>query len=228
MYFPITAVFCLISCHFIFQTHVAESEDKQSVVIQYDPNAVLATVNTLNQAAIVNYEEAKLSDVISDIMYSKNISIDHQSLGALNDQEITLEKRNATLGECLSEILASIECDFILLPNGKLVIRKLSPTAISPRHEEVRGEATKVATATLQHFPDDYKLRALEVAKRELKKRDLSHSRKPTFEAVQYAGKICLLIRFAVPEGARGGDWMLWFDPKRPMADNPIEIKLSL
>ena len=73
-----------------------------------------------------------------------------------------------------------------------------------------------------------YQKQALPVAEQKLEEMNVSfHKRSPTFKTVMIDGVRSLEIRYSNSNpNARAGDWILNFDPNKPIDENPVDIKI--
>lgn len=101
---------------------------------------------------------------------------------------------------------------------------------IAPPERKVDGEigAPNQPKAGIEEVDAEYQKQALQIAEKKLEEMAVPfRERTPTFKTVTINEKSMLEIRYSHSDpNARAGDWILRFDPSKPIDANPVDIKI--
>ena len=102
---------------------------------------------------------------------------------------------------------------------------------IAPPGRKVDGEIgapNQEEAGMIEEVNVEYQKQALQIAEKKLEEMNLPfRERTPAFNTVMTNEKPILEIRYSHPDpNARAGDWILIFDPSKPVDANPVDIKI--
>jgi len=113
-------------------------------------------------------------------------------------------------------------------------IKELLPyvvVIIAPPEKEVDGEVgapNQQGVGMIEEVDAEYQKQALQIAEKKLEEMNVPfQERTPTFNTVMINEKSLLEIRYSHSDpNVRAGDWILSFDPSKPIDANPVDIKI--
>jgi len=102
------------------QAGVIEIQPKAKRVL-FDAEKMASTVGLLSKPFHVEYEESLLKDLLSEFAESSGVKFRNN----VSKQTLVTFKTTASFGTMLGDLLASVECEYAILPNGTIEVRNI-------------------------------------------------------------------------------------------------------
>ena len=96
---------------------------QQEMAVGFDADALARTIKELKKTSNIDLFEMPLKDIVNQIAKLHKLEI---RIEATDPAPVTINIKNESLGMALAKLLATVNCEYAIFPNGKILIREFN------------------------------------------------------------------------------------------------------
>ncbi len=108
------------------------AEKQENIAPVFDPDALVQTIKELKTLTTVDLFETSVKDILNEFTKRHNIKF---KVEASRTTPVTMTIREQSFGKMLTELLATVNCEYAILPNGVIIVRE-SPKIPSGKRDK--------------------------------------------------------------------------------------------